>query len=70
MDNFHILGYPVIGYKENKDDDDIITNAEPSRTKLYVCSVYTSSGILTAYSIWIAPRRSRHVMPRRSSRAN
>ena len=22
MDNFHILGYPVIGYKENKDDDD------------------------------------------------
>ena len=22
MDNFHILGYPVIGYKENKNDDD------------------------------------------------
>ena len=22
MDNFHILGYPVIGYKENKDKDD------------------------------------------------
>ena len=22
MDNYHILGYPVIGYKENKDDDD------------------------------------------------
>jgi len=22
MDNFHILGFPVIGYKENKDDDD------------------------------------------------
>ena len=22
MDNFHILGSPVIGYKENKDDDD------------------------------------------------
>jgi hypothetical protein len=22
MDNFQILGYSVIGYKENKDDDD------------------------------------------------
>jgi hypothetical protein len=43
---------------------------EPSRTELYVCSVYTSSGILTAYSILIAPRRSGHVMSRRCSRAD
>ena len=44
--------------------------AEPSRTELCVCSVYTSSGILIAYSVLIAPRRCRHVMSRRSCRAD
>ena len=44
--------------------------AEPSRTEFYVRSVYTSSGILTAYSILIAARRSRRVTSRRSCRAD
>ena len=41
-----------------------------SSTQFHVRSVYTSSAILTAYSILIAPRRSRHVLSRRSCRAD
>jgi len=37
MDNFHILGYPVIGYKENKDDDDD-NKIEGTHLELYAVS--------------------------------
>jgi hypothetical protein len=36
MDNFHILGYPVIGYKENDDDDDSVIDA--AEHQLFVAS--------------------------------
>ena len=45
-------------------------HAEPSRTEFCLSSLHTSSGILTAYSNLIAARCSRHVMSRRSCRAN